>query len=354
LSHRDRDSGFYRRIAADRKLVSTTPRRFRREAENERMQNVLEMPAIRTTSVFSGEERAAAIELMNVSKRFEDIVAVDNINLTVPQGQVIALLGPNGAGKTTAISMMLGLRRPTSGSVRLFGLAPTDLHARTRTGVMLQESGVSMVLRASELIELFRSYYPYPLDAKTMIEMADLGEKVRAKAGDLSGGQRQRLYFALAICGNPDLLFLDEPSAGLDVETRRGLWEQVRKFQNAGKTIVLTTHYLEEADALADRVVVIDKGRIVADDTPAGIKGRTAGKRVRFDLGPDAPPALFDGVSLEGLQRNGPAVGFLTNQPEAVLATLFARGAQITNLEVTGAGLEEAFISLTHGAEADR
>ena len=276
--------------------------------------------------------------------------ALRGVSFAVQQGEVVALLGPNGAGKTTAISIMLGLRMATAGQARLLGLDPRDARARSSCGVMLQESGVPMTLTVRELVDLFRSYYPAPLTAERAIAIAGLEEKARARAGALSGGQRQRLYFALAVCGDPDVLFLDEPTAALDVEARREFWTQVRGFVQAGKTIVLTTHYLEEADALADRVVVIDHGQVIADASPAAIKARVAGKRVSFDTDQPLDDAAFAGLPVQNLRLAAQHASLLSPEPEAVLQALFTRGTTIHNLEVVGAGLEEAFLTLTHNA----
>ncbi len=291
-----------------------------------------------------------AIVLDHVSKQFGAVRALDDVSLAVECGEVLAFLGPNGAGKTTAISIMLGVREPTAGSVRIFGHTPHDLRARSRVGVMLQESGIPETLKVRELVNVFRSYYPAPLPAADVLTRAGLAEQANARVGTLSGGQRQRVYFALAICGDPDLIFLDEPTVALDVETRQSFWTQMRGFVRAGKTLVLTTHYLEEADALADRIVVINGGRIIADGSPAAIKARTAGKRVRFDSDTPLTDDLFAGLPWQSLDCTPHHATLLTSSPEAVLRGLFARGVAMTNLEVTGAGLEEAFLSLTHPA----
>ncbi len=189
-----------------------------------------------------------AIEFQTISKFFGAVQALQEMSFAIPQGQVVALLGPNGAGKTTAISLMLGLRRPSHGQVRLLGHDPHARRVRSHCGIMLQESGVPLNLTVSETITLFRSYYPHPLPLAQVLEMAGLKKKAAASVGSLSGGLRQRLYFALAVCGDPDVLFLDEPTAGLDVEARHSFWEQIRTFVQQGKTILLTTHYLEEAE----------------------------------------------------------------------------------------------------------
>ena len=214
----------------------------------------------------------AAAELHGVTKRYGAITALDSVSLAIEPGKVTAVLGPNGAGKTTAVRLMLGLTRPTRGSVRLFGVDPTDIQARRRTGVMLQTAKVPETLRVREHIELFCSYYRDPMSLDAVLTAAGLTALADRKYGELSGGQQQRVQFALAICGNPELLFLDEPTVGLDVITRRQFWQEVRRLSHSGRGILLTTHYLEEADALADRVVVLHEGTILADGTPSTLK----------------------------------------------------------------------------------
>ena len=214
-----------------------------------------------------------AAELRGVTKRYGTITALDDITLAIDPGKVTAVLGPNGAGKTTAVRLMLGLTRPTTGSARLFGGDPQDPEARRRTGVMLQVAKVPETLRVREHLELFCSYYRNPMAPGEALAAAGLTTLADRKYGELSGGQQQRVQFALAICGNPELLFLDEPTVGLDVITRRAFWQEVRRLSQTGRGILLTTHYLEEADALADRVVVLHEGRILADGTPNTLKG---------------------------------------------------------------------------------
>ncbi|MDQ2944688.1 MAG: ABC transporter ATP-binding protein, partial [Acidobacteriota bacterium] len=197
----------------------------------------------------------AFAELQAVTKRYGDVHALRGIDLSIEPGQLVALLGPNGAGKTTAVKLLLGLASPSSGSARVFGQDPRHRNARVRTGAMLQVARVPESLRVREHIELFSSYYPAPRPLRDIVEAAGLAGLEKRPFGELSGGQRQRVLFALAICGNPDLLFLDEPTAGLDVEARRILWDHIREFVARGGSVLLTTHYLEEADALAHRIV---------------------------------------------------------------------------------------------------
>ena len=289
---------------------------------------------------------APAAQLIDATKKYGSVEALKGVTIDIELGDVVAMLGPNGAGKTTSISLLLGLRKPTSGKALLFGLKPDDLNARSRVGVMLQESGIPTVLKVRELVDLFRSYYPKPMSRDRAIAMAGLEEKANAQVKELSGGQKQRLYFALAVCGDPDVLFLDEPTVGMDVEGRRSFIERIAEFIQMGRTVVLTTHYLEEADQLAKRVVVIDRGLVIADASPQEIKSRVAGKRVRF-----TSTALTE-KDMEGLPITTSTfvdhtVQLLTNQPEAVLRELFRRGVEMSDLEVSGADLEDAFISLT-------
>ena len=291
-----------------------------------------------------------AAELLQATKKYGAVEALKTVSIQIELGEVVAMLGPNGAGKTTSISLLLGLRKPTSGKALLFGFEPTDLRARSRAGVMLQESGIPGMLKVSEIVDLFRSYYPNPLPRQRAIAMAGLEEKANALVKELSGGQRQRLYFALAICGNPEVLFLDEPTVGMDVEGRRSFIDRIAEFAQMGRTVVLTTHYLEEADQLAKRVIVIDRGLVIADASPAVIKSKVAAKRVRF-VALGIHEKNLEGLPLSAVTIKGDSVQLLTNQPESVLRDLFARGVQILDLEVSGADLEDAFIAMTsHGS----
>ncbi|MCC6626274.1 MAG: ABC transporter ATP-binding protein [Chloroflexi bacterium] len=292
-----------------------------------------------------------AAELRNASKHFGSVRALDGVSFAVTQGERLALLGPNGAGKTTAISLMLGLRRPTAGSAALFGRDPRDAASRRRVGVMLQESGVPETLKVGEAVELFRRLYPRPLTVEEALDAAGLERKATTLVSNLSGGQKQRLYFALAIVGDPDLLFLDEPTVGLDVGARQVFWSYIDGLVGRGKTIVLTAHYLEEADALADRIVVIDEGRIIAEGSPSAIKARVGGKTVRFRAPGLDEARLVALTNLESARRTGDRFEVYTLRPEEILARLFAAGVELDELEVVGAGLEEAFLALTKERE---
>ena len=288
-----------------------------------------------------------AVELQHVSKNYGSVQALKDVSLTVERGEVVAVLGPNGAGKSTSIALMLGMRKVNSGSVALFGENPRLANHRKRVGVMLQESGVPETLKVRELVELFGRFHDNPMVAQEAIKMAGLEEKANSRLGRLSGGQKQRVYFALALVGNPDVLFLDEPTTGLDVEARRKFWEQINGQIDQGKTVILTTHNLEEADALARRIVVINEGQIIADGTPDEIKGHVGGKHVRFRASNVTGEELRVLAGRDFKQLPGNKFEVYTKEPEALLASLFRQGAELSDLEVVGAGLEEAFLSLT-------
>jgi len=284
--------------------------------------------------------------LEGVSKNYEEIRALRNVDFTVNSGQVVALLGPNGAGKTTAVKLLLGLLQPNSGKARVFGGDPTNPQNRMRTGAMLQVGRVPETLRVREHIDLFSSYYPTPMPLAEVLAAAGLEKLSDRKFGDLSGGQRQRTLFALAICGDPDLLFLDEPTVGLDVESRRALWEEIRRLVERGKTVLLTTHYLEEADALADRIAVINQGEIIAEGTPAEIKSKTSGKRIRC-ITALSTASLLQIPGVTDARQDREAVEIHAREAEPVVRALLARDASLSGLEITSAGLEEAFLALT-------
>jgi ABC-2 type transport system ATP-binding protein len=218
---------------------------------------------------------AMPARLCAATKRYGDSVALDRLDLEVRRGETLALLGSNGAGKTTAIRLLLGLGTPTSGTATIFGRDPRSAASRARVGAMLQVSNVPATLTVREHIALFSAYYPRPLPVAQTLSLAMLERLADRRFGVLSGGERQRLFFALAICGDPDMLFLDEPTVGLDVETRRSLWDSVRELVARGKSVLLTTHYLEEADALADRIVMLAHGAVLAAGTPLELKLRS-------------------------------------------------------------------------------
>jgi ABC-2 type transport system ATP-binding protein len=301
------------------------------------------MPNASAVGKPAGESIAS---LQSVTKNYGEIRALRGVDFHVHAGKVVALLGPNGAGKTTAVKLMLGLLQPNSGKVRVLGGDPTNPANRRKTGAMLQVGRVPETLRVREHIDLFSSYYDKPLPAANVLAAAGLEKLADRRFGDLSGGQRQRVLFALAICGDPELLFLDEPTAGLDVEARRMLWNEIRRLTERGKTVLLTTHYLDEADALADRIAVIHQGSIIAEGTPAEIKAQTSGKRIRCITALDvATLRRLPGV-IE-VREDREAIEIHASNAEAVLRSLLARDPSVSGLEITSAGLEEAFLALT-------
>jgi ABC-2 type transport system ATP-binding protein len=318
---------------------------FRRNAKGrERMTMIATLEKPRSAE----SHRAGAIvaHLDGVNKNYGDIRALRGVNFRVRAGEVVALLGPNGAGKTTAVKLLLGLMQPNAGRVRVFGGDPTTPENRMRTGAMLQVGRVPETLRVCEHIELFSSYYQKPMAPAEVLAAAGLEELRNRQFGELSGGQRQRVLFALAICGDPDLLFLDEPTVGLDVEARRMLWDEIRKLVSRGKTVLLTTHYLQEADALADHVAVINQGEIIAEGTPSEIKAQTAGKRIRC-ITSLAVSTLRQIAGVTEVKQDREAIEIHAAQAEAVVRELLARDATLSGLEITSAGLEEAFLALT-------
>jgi ABC-2 type transport system ATP-binding protein len=310
------------------------------------MEKGAEMATAQALPMRPQNKRPIAATLSQVSKNYGAVQALKDFSLDVRAGELTAVLGPNGAGKTTAIKLLLGLVRPTSGRVSVFGGDPTVLETHLRVGAMLQVGRVPESLRVREHIDLFSSYYAEPLPMKQTLGIAGIENLRDRKFGELSGGQKQRVLFALAICGNPDLLFLDEPTVGLDVEARHLLWDEIRQLLTLGKTVVLTTHYLEEADTLADRVVVINKGSIIAEGTPQEIKARTAGKKIRCvtQLSPVVVRALPGVVDVHD-DRDTMVIH--ASRPEDVLRELLNRDLDISGVEVAGAGLEDAFLALT-------
>jgi len=283
--------------------------------------------------------------LAGVTKKYTKITALRDVSLNVRAGELLAVLGPNGAGKTTAVRLLLGLTKPGSGLATVFGHDPRNASARGRIGAMLQVAKVPETLKIKEHINLFRSYYANPLSLQSTLEAAGLEGMENRLFGALSGGQKQRVLFALAICGNPDLLFLDEPTVGLDISTRHLIWQQIRRLIQQGRTVVLTTHYLEEVDALADRVVVLNHGVIVAEGTSAEIKARTAQRKIRCStrLRP-SEIELIPEVSSVSEQESRTEIR--TSQVEPVLRELFIRDPNLSALEVSNSTLEEAFLKI--------
>ncbi|MGA7688703.1 MAG: ABC transporter ATP-binding protein [Jiangellales bacterium] len=293
-------------------------------------------------------------ELRRASKTYGSggaaTLAVRDVDLSVRAGELLAVLGPNGAGKTTALGMLTGLTKPTSGTALLFGRDPTDLAVRQRMGVMLQSSGVPDTLKVRELLTAFRGYYPAPLPVSSVVAAAGLDGLEGRLFGTLSGGQQRRVLFGIALCGDPELVFVDEPTTGLDAEVRRTLWTTLRGLAGAGRGVVLTTHYLEEADALADRVLVLREGRVIAEGSPAQIKSLVPGRRITAESSVgQAEASGWAGV--HHAQQDGTRLELLVSEPEPVLRQLLDRDHSVTGVTVTQPTLEDAFLTLTERAE---
>jgi ABC-2 type transport system ATP-binding protein len=296
-------------------------------------------------------ESSVIASLRNVTKKFGRQIALDRLSLELRQGEVVALLGPNGAGKTTAVRLLLGLSQATSGEVSIFGGNPRDRVSRMRLGAMLQVGRMPETLRVREHLQLFSSYYAHPRPLDELLTVAGLEGLEARLFGTLSGGQKQRVLFALALCGDPDLICLDEPTLGMDVEARRAMWEQVRKLAARGKTILLTTHYLEEADALASRIIVIQKGKVIAEGTPAELKAGDKSRTIRCTTSLQLPfVSSLPGVM--SVEQEGNTTLVRTQAAELVLRTMLEQDPALSGLEVRAAALEDAFLTLTNQTTA--
>ncbi|KRG43803.1 multidrug ABC transporter ATP-binding protein [Stenotrophomonas pictorum JCM 9942] len=285
--------------------------------------------------------------LRGVYKRYGALAALDGVDLDLHAGQVLALLGPNGAGKSTTIGLLLGLLRADAGQVRLFGDDPQQLSARRNIGVMLQEAQLPETLTVAELLRLSASYYPMPRAVDECAALVGIEDLLQRRYGRLSGGQQRRVQFAVAICGRPRLLFLDEPTVGLDLPARQRLWATVRTLVGEGTAVVLTTHYLEEAEQLADRICVMLRGQVVSDGSVAALRARVLVRAVRCQSQLDvAQVGRWPGV--RQAQREGDRLHLACDQVEAVVRRLLAADPDLSALEVKPAGLEEAFYDLTH------
>jgi ABC-2 type transport system ATP-binding protein len=297
---------------------------------------------------------AAAIEVRGLRKSYGDLEAVRGIDLTVEAGECVAVLGPNGAGKTTVVEILEGFRPRHAGDVTVLGTDPAHggRAMRERIGIVLQECGVDRFLTVAELLRLHAGYYPHPLDPDHVLSLVGLDEKATAKIRTLSGGQQRRVDLALGLIGDPELIFLDEPTTGFDPTARRAAWSIVESLRELGKTVLLTTHYMDEAQNLADRVVVVARGRVVAEGAPDEIGGRgDAEAVVRFVL----PP----GVAITDLpvpvEAEGDAVVTSTSDPTTLLHTLtgwaVGRGLQLPGLTVSRPSLEDVYLALTADTE---
>ena len=292
-------------------------------------------------------------QLRGSRKRYGATQALDGVDLSLQRGEVLALLGTNGAGKSTAIALLLGLQAAEEGSAELFGRPPGDMAVRRRMGVMLQSAGIPESSRVCELLDLTRSYYPSPRSVADCIALAGLEGLMGRRYGRLSGGQQRRVQFALAICGNPEVLFLDEPTTGLDIDARQRMWATIRQLVADGVGILLTTHYLEEAEALAQRVVVLNSGKLVAAGRMHDIRALVSQRRIRCLSALDAACiASWPGVrsAVRGGDGNPARIEVLTDVAEPVVRRLLAEDAALCELEVQRAGLADAFLELTRQA----
>ncbi|RSM64831.1 ABC transporter ATP-binding protein [Actinoplanes sp. ATCC 53533] len=280
---------------------------------------------------------------LDATRRYGDVLALDRLNLDVHAGELVGLLGPNGAGKSTLVNLLTGVRRPTSGRVELCGGDPRDPASRRALGVTPQETGLPGALRVGEVVDFVRAHFPDPLARDVLLARFGLADLVKRQTGGLSGGQKRRVAVALAFVGRPRIVFLDEPTTGLDVEARHALWNGIREFHADGGTVVLTSHYLEEIEALARRVVVIGGGRVLADDTVAAVRGLVSIRRVSLTL----PTPVPDLPGVVGTERDGDRTHLLTGDADRLVRDLVARDVPFTELEVRPTSLEEAFLTLT-------
>lgn len=318
---------------------------------SESIKNPSLAPAQSSASASNSTSNSSQIlaSIKNVSKHYGKLAALNKLNFSVQRAEIVALLGPNGAGKTTTVSLLLNLIEADSGEVSLFGQSPQALSARQRLGVMLQSAALPETLRVAELIALTQSYYPHPRPLKDLAELAGITDILQRPYGKLSGGQQRRVQFAMAICAKVELLFLDEPTVGLDIDAREIMWRSLRMLVAEGCSIVLTTHYLEEAEVLADRVVVIAQGAVIAEGSVEEIRARVSGVVLRklrcvtqIDI---ASIRLWPHVN--SVVQDGQAICIETLEAEAIARRLLNEDASLQQLEIKRAGLAEAFIELT-------
>jgi ABC-2 type transport system ATP-binding protein len=288
-----------------------------------------------------------AIELEHVTKVYKGKKAVDDLSLKLESGTVLALLGPNGAGKTTTISMILGLQQPTSGKVKLLGSDPRDIKVRNRIGAMLQDVSIIDNMKVAETINLFRNYYTNPLPLEQLLHISGLEAEKNKMAVSLSGGQQRRLGFALAAAGDPEIIFLDEPTVGMDITSRQLFWDTIRAMAGRGRTVVLTTHYLEEADNLANRIVVINNGKLVADGTPSEIKAGTTGRVISFTAGTSVTTEILRIIpGVASVDWSGRRVKLASSDTDRLIVALIEKQIEMRDIEIQSGGLEDAFQAL--------
>jgi len=305
------------------------------------------------TATATAEATGSVVGFDQVTKTYGSVRAVDGLTLALHPGETVALLGPNGAGKSTTLDLLLGLKHPDSGSVRVFGGSPRDAIVGGRVGAMLQSGGLMDEVTVGELVRLACDLHPKPFPVPDVLARASLTQMADRKVNKLSGGQQQRVRFALATAGDSDLIVLDEPTTGMDVSARQAFWATMREQADQGRTVLFATHYLEEADAIADRVLVLHRGRLLADGTAAEIKAKAGARRIAFDLeGPIDEPALRDLPFLTALDVSGHTVRIQSSDADATVHALYGLGVYPRNLEVAGLGLEQAFVAITAAEEA--
>ncbi|MCX4743279.1 ABC transporter ATP-binding protein [Streptomyces antibioticus] len=296
---------------------------------------------------------APAVTFDQVTKSYGDVRAVDGLTLALHPGETVALLGPNGAGKSTTLDLLLGLKQPDSGTVRVFGTGPREAIVAGRVGAMLQSGGLMDEVTVAELVTLACALHPRPYPPSEVMSRAGVSQIAGRKVDKLSGGQAQRVRFALATAGDSDLIVLDEPTTGMDVTTRQAFWATMREQADQGRTVLFATHYLEEADAIADRVLVLHRGRLLADGTAAEIKARAGARRIAFDLDGEIDEAALRALPfLTTLDVSGHTVRIQSADADTTVHALYGLGLRPRNLEVAGLGLEQAFVALTTAEEA--
>jgi ABC-2 type transport system ATP-binding protein len=295
-----------------------------------------------------------AVRFSRVNKSFGQVKAVNDVNLDLHPGETVALLGPNGAGKSTTLDLLLGLRNADSGTVEVFGTTPARAIAQGRVGAMLQSGGLMEEVKVRELVGLACDLHPKAYPVQQVLEHAGITEIADRMVNKLSGGQEQRVRFALATAGANDLIILDEPTTGMDVTVRQSFWATMRQQAAQGRTVLFATHYLEEADAIADRVIVLHRGRVLADGSAAEIKAKAGARRIVFDLDGEVDEAALRGLPfLTALSVSGRTVRIQSTDADATTHALYGLGLYPRNLEVAGLGLEQAFIAITDAATAE-
>ncbi len=295
-----------------------------------------------------------AVRFSRVNKSFGQVKAVNEVSLDLYPGETVALLGPNGAGKSTTLDLLLGLRNADSGTVEVFGTTAARAIAQGRVGAMLQSGGLMEEVKVRELVKLACDLHPKAYPVQRVLEHAGITEIADRMVNKLSGGQEQRVRFALATAGANDLIILDEPTTGMDVTVRQGFWSTMRQQAAQGRTVLFATHYLEEADAIADRVIVLHRGRVLADGSAAEIKAKAGARRIVFDLDGQVDESALRGLPfLSSLSVSGRTVRIQSTDADATTHAIYGMGLYPRNLEVAGLGLEQAFIAITDAATAE-